>query len=136
MASDRVWRNSKKKIVLLDTNAIMMMFEFHINIDSELTRLLGSYQIFVPQRVLKELEVLSTKGRGKQRRLAKASLKLIDRYECLPGFTELDGDDAVIAAAEKFSAIVVTNDRELRSRLREKSLRSIFLRGKDHLMLE
>jgi len=136
MASDRIWGDSKTQVVLLDTSAIMMMFEFHINIDDELTRLLGSYQLFVPQRVLKELEVLCLKGRGKQKRLAKASLQLVKIYEIYPGFSELDGDDAVIAAAQECSGIVVTNDKELRRRLREKSLRSIFLRGKDHLKLD
>ena len=136
MASHRVRGDSKKQVVLLDTSAIIMMFEFHVNIDDELTRILGSYQLYVPQRVLKELEILALKGKGKQQRLAKASLKLASIYKVYPGFSELNGDDAVIAAAEECSGIVVTNDRELRKRLREKSLRSIFLRGKAHLMLE
>jgi len=136
MASDRIWGDPKKQVVLLDTNAIMMMFEFHVNIDDELTRLLGSYRLFVPERVLKELKTLSSLGKGKQRRLAKASLQLASIYEIYTGFSDLDGDDAVIAAAEESSGIVVTNDRELRKRLREKHIPSIFLRGKHHLMLE
>jgi rRNA-processing protein FCF1 len=136
MASDRIRGDPSKQIVLLDTSAIMMMFEFHINIDDELTRILGSYSLFVPERVLKELDVLHSKGKGKQKRLAKASLQLAKIYDVYPGFSELEGDDAVIAAAVECSAIVVTNDCELRRRLREKSIRSIFLRGKDHLMLD
>jgi rRNA-processing protein FCF1 len=136
MASDWIRGDSKEQIVLLDTSAIMMMFEFHINIDDELKRLIGSYHLFIPHRVIEELRVLSLKGKGKKQRLAKASLKLVEIYELYPGFSELNGDDAVVAAAEECSAIVVTNDREIRIRLREKCLRSIFLRGKAHLMLE
>jgi rRNA-processing protein FCF1 len=113
-----------------------MMFEYRINVDDELKRLLGSYHLFIPHRVLKELQMLSMKGRGKRKRLAKASLKLVDSYEIYPGFLNLEADDAIISAAEECSAIVLTNDRKIRKRLHEKSLQSIFLRQKSHLMIE
>ncbi len=136
MAFNWVWGDSKKQIVLLDTSAILMIFEFYINIDNELKRLLGSYQIYVPHCVLKELNILALKGKGRKQQLAKASLKLVQKYEVYPGFSNLPGDDAVIAAAEECSAIVLTNDREIRKRLHEKSLKSIFLREKSYLILE
>ena len=64
MASDRLCRDRKERIVILDTNALMMLFEFSIDLESELNRLLGANSIFVPTTVLDELKFLSENGNG------------------------------------------------------------------------
>ena len=46
MASDRLWGNPDKKVIL-DSNAILMLFEFSIDLRSELTRLLGKYEVII-----------------------------------------------------------------------------------------
>ena len=46
------------------------------------------------------------------------------------------GDDAVFYLAKKLQGIVVTNDRELRKRVKKKSLKTIYLRGKNKLAFE
>ena len=50
--------------------------------------------------------------------------------------TDKKGDDAIIYFAEKYSGIVVTNDRELRKRLKDISIKVIYLRNKQHLVLD
>jgi len=135
MASDRLWRNRAEKLVILDSSAIMMLFEFSIDLEDELTRLLGRYRIVVPAPIRTELTVLSLRGDGKKYRMAKASLKFIERYEVVE-VNEKTADDAVFSLAKETNGIVVTNDKELRGRLKGILLSVIFLRAKKRLVLE
>ena len=69
MASDRLRKNTALKIVVLDSSAIFMIFEYSINLEQELLRLLGSYEVVVPSKIIKELKFLCEKGKGKQKKL-------------------------------------------------------------------
>ena len=80
MASNRIREDRKEKLVLLDCNAIMMLFEFSINLEDELQRLIGFYKIKIPISVQKELNILAEKGKNKQKKIAKPALKLIKKY--------------------------------------------------------
>ncbi len=133
MASDRVWRNPKEKTVILDSSSIMMPFEYSINLEDELTRLLGKINILIPKPIVDELIHLSKNGKGRKKRLAKPALELIKNYKIID--SEGKGDDSVLFLAKKLQAIVVTNDRELRIRVKKESLQTIFLRGKKRLVL-
>lgn len=133
MASDWL-RRDQERIVILDSNAVMMLFEFSINLEDELLGLLGSFKIIIPKPIFNELKFLSEKGKGKQRLIAKPALELIKRYEVVEA--EGRGDQSVLDLAKKLNCIVVTNDRKLRNRLKESSLHTIYLRGKGRLVLE
>ena len=134
MASDRLWRDREEKTVILDSSAVMMLFEFSIDLEDELTRLLGRFHVVVPGPIVKELRYLSEQGNGKKRLTAKPALKLIKKYETVDA--KGTGDDAVLLLAQKLNGIIVTNDRDLRKKAKNSSLRTIFLRGKKKLMLE
>ena len=135
MASDRLRGNRDGKIVILDSSAVMMLFEFSIDLEDELTRLLGSYHIIVPEPIIKELTFLSENGTGKKNINARAALKFIEKYDTV-AVDEKTGDDAVVSLAKQTKGIVVTNDRELRRRLKDHSLSVIFLRAKKQLVME
>ena len=134
MASNRLREDRNGKAVILDSSAVMMLFEFSIDLEDELTRLLGKFHIVVPRPIFEELKLLSEKGKGKKKLIAKPSLELIKKYEIVNA--EGNGDDAVLNLAKKFNGIVITNDRELRKRVKESSLQTIYLRGKSRLVLE
>ena len=57
MASDRLRRNRTTKTVVLDSSAILMVFEFSVDIERELSRILGSYKIIVPKTIFKEVKI-------------------------------------------------------------------------------
>ena len=135
MASNRLWGDRIHKTVILDSSAILMLFEFAIDLEKELTRLLGNYCIVVPTPIVRELEFLSENGTGKKKAKAKASLKLIKKYDAID-VEGRNGDDSVLELAKKINGIVVTNDRELRNRVKEMSLSVIFLRAKKKLVME
>lgn len=120
---------ASKRAVVADANGLMMPFQFGFNLDSELERLLGSFEIVVPTPVLGELEALA----GRDRR-AKAALALARRFRSLP--VEGPADDAVLEAALQLSGIVLTNDRVLLGRCRRNGIPRIRLRSGSHLVYE
>jgi len=119
-----------RNIVVVDANALMMPFQFSLNIDLELERLLGSFEMVVPSSVLVELKRVAVEQKASQ---AKGALKLSAKYRTHP--TAGTGDDAVLAAAVELGAILLTNDTGLRRRAREAGLRTICLRSRSHLEL-
>ena len=114
--------------VVLDANALMMPFEYGINLDSELERLVGEADIYVPSCVIGEIEKLS-----KRRWEAKAALKLLKKYKICE--TNCMGDEGVVDCGERMRAIVVTNDEGLQQKLRKKGIRIIYL-SNYHLVIE
>ncbi|UCG68998.1 MAG: twitching motility protein PilT [Thermoplasmata archaeon] len=113
--------------VILDTNALLMMFEYRINLEDELTGLLGTYEILIPTAVLHELRYL-------QNSQAKAAYKFAERYRTIESVNK--GDEAILSLAIKLNAVVVTNDRELRRRLKENELRVIYIRQRSYLAMD
>ena len=136
MASHRIWGDSDITIVLLDTNAIFMIFEFSIDLESELTRLLGSHKIYIPESVVNEIEIIREKGKGKQKKLANPALQFIKKFPILVHSEFDSADDSIVQIASEHDAVVVTNDKELRNRLTEKNVSRVFLRGKQQLVFE
>ena len=137
MAFDRLRGNrDSRRIVVLDSSALLMLFEHSLHLDHELQRLLGSYRVVVPLAVLDELEKLALQGKGKFQRIAKPALALAHTYEHVALETGEKGDDAVIRVAQNCNGIVVTTDQELQRRLKALSLQTISLRGQNHLILK
>ena len=113
--------------IVLDANALLMPFQFKVNIDKELKRLFGEVPVFVPSSVLGELANTTDKN-------AKAALALARKYQIVE--TELSGDEAVFEIAQQRSAAVVTNDRELIKRLRAAGIPVVRLRGERYLVAD
>lgn len=133
MASDRIRGDRAKKIVVLDSSAIMMLFEFSIDLENELSRLLGVFHIVVPKPIVDELRLLAERGKGKKRLIAKPALKLIEKYEIVDAVG--NGDESILLLAKKFNGLVLTNDRELRNQVKDLGLHSIYLKGKKKLAM-
>ena len=133
MASDWL-RQDRDTIILLDSNAVMMLFEFSIDIESELTLLFGKFKIFIPKPIINELKFLSEHGKGRKKHIAKPALKLIEKYDVIN--INGKGDQAILNLAKKLNCIVLTNDIKLRRKLKKLSLHAVYLRGKSKLVLE
>jgi rRNA-processing protein FCF1 len=114
------------KALVIDANGLLMPFQFRLNLDKEIARLLGEVPVLVPESVIGELERLGTKD-------ARAALALAAKYEITP--TGLCGDDAVIDVAERYSAAVLTNDKELIGRLKKRMIPVLRLRSGRFLVL-
>ena len=134
MASDRLRGDRSEKTVILDSSAVMMLFEFSIDLEDELTRLLGKFNIVVPSPIYEELSFLSEQGKGKKKLIARPALEIIKKYEVVD--VEGKGDDSVLNLAKKLNGIILTNDRELRRRAKKLGLHNIYLRGKKTLEMD
>jgi uncharacterized protein len=113
--------------VVLDTNALLMPFEFSLNIDAELRRLLGDCDMYVPGPVIGELRRSKSKHAG-------VALILARKYKVAE--TSTQGDDGVIEVALHLNAFVVTNDQVLRTKLRKLRIKTIYLRSGSHLAID
>ena len=107
--------------VVADTNALIAPFKMKFNIDIELTRILGSYTIIIPEPLIGELRKLAVTNMN-----AKGAMKFALGREIFP--TKGVGDNSVLELARKMRGYVMTNDIELIERARKRKLRVIRLR--------
>jgi uncharacterized protein len=117
------------RLVLLDTNALLVPFQFRIHLEAELRRLLGDVDIAVPSPVIAELQILAERNRK-----ARAALRLARKYRTIeaPG----SADDALLDLGLTQGAAVVTLDQPLQNRLRAAGVPRISLRSRNHLAVE
>ncbi len=122
--------------VILDSNFLMLPFQFNVDIQAELDRIIeGGYKFYVPQEVLNELNYLKIKAeKQSDRKLANMALEYAKRFETIEGGDE-EADKAIIDIAKK-DTIVCTNDKALKKKLREIKVPVIFLRQKTKLEIE
>ncbi len=118
--------------MIIDTNGLMIPGQFGIDIFMELKRL-GFDSYIVPRASVRELEKISTHGRGRDRTAAKIALSLMERCTLI----EKDGfaDDVIMDMAASTGYAVLTNDIILKKRLCSKGVTIIQLREKTHLSL-
>ena len=112
------------KSVVLDANALLMPFQRGLNIDTELARILGSYELIIPRPIIGELE--RNKSKEAKMGLALARTKHIEA-------SEKEGDMSVLDVAERFEGIILTNDRDLIEIARGRNIPVIRLVGGNRL---
>ena len=114
--------------VIVDANVLFIPFQFGVNLTEALRELLGEgVEIIVPSSVIDELERLP--GEDWRRR---AALKLARRFRVVR--TEGKGDSAILELAKRLRLPVVTQDRELKKRLKAEGLEVITLRERSYFV--
>lgn len=117
--------------VALDTNVLLMIADgvrVFDHIEEELETK-PEYLVITP--VLTELKKLAALGSTSLSRKASLALRAVELYCKVVDYPLLPGekvDDALVRFASETGAIVATNDRELRAKLRERGLSEIYLR--------
>ncbi|MEM2839553.1 MAG: twitching motility protein PilT [Thermoplasmata archaeon] len=110
--------------VVVDSNALLMPFQFKIDIQSEIERLVGKVEIVVPSCVLEELSSMNLSE-------AKGALKYAERFVIVK--SKERGDRGVVEVAKERKGAVVTNDQELIKILRKLSIPVIRMRERQKL---
>ncbi len=124
-----------KKIAVLDTNFLLIPYQFRIDIFSELNYIIdGAYDAVVPTGVLAELKKISEHA-GKNALAARLALKIIEVNKGKLVFEKSDGivDDWILGFAKKHRAIVCTNDKQLRMNSKKAKLRTVTMKSKSKL---
>jgi hypothetical protein len=152
--------NALRKEVIVDTNALLIPGIFGIDIFGELERL-GYLHVIVPEAVLKELDQLRRRPaglKGKERVAANVGYSLLQNYTDTSGQEQKqeqdrgplrctvtieesrvregelrDTDELIAALARKRKAAVLTNDEELRTKLSQAGIVTVYLRGRSRL---
>lgn len=120
--------------VLLDTSFFLDVIRFRVDLN-EITNLLTEpYQLVTLDLVIKELEKIAC-SKSKVSGYAKIALKLIKTKNIkILASGGKNTDEAILQLATK-DIWVATNDLELRKRLRENKIKTIYLRGKKYLAI-
>jgi len=118
--------------LLLDTNFLIDLCKFRIGLSETHDLISEPVELCVLNRTIDELESISKKA--KHGRYAKLSLNLIKGNEIKILDTVGDVDKTLLSMAGK-NFLVATNDRKLRQQLRQKGMKTIYLRAKKHLAI-
>ena len=119
--------------VVLDTNFLLVPYQFKIDVFSKTEELIdGPCTFLVPVGVKKELEKLG-EGKGKEGAAARFALKLLKARK--PEEVESAGnvDEWILGYAKKTGAIVATNDRPLRVKLKKNRVKVISMLSRSQL---
>jgi rRNA-processing protein FCF1 len=124
--------------VILDSNFLMIPFQFKIDIFQEIEYLLQKKVDFVvPSAVKSELTGISSRG-GEGAPEASLALQLASRCRVVEVTLEPQEtvDDAILKASQKLGAVVATTDIDLKKRLRAINVPVVYLREKSKLEVE
>ena len=124
--------------IILDSNFLLVPFQFRIDIFEELNSLLGKAEPMVLSTTIEELKRMAEKSSAKKHMQFSAALKLAEKCEILKvkRRTSESYDDVILRVASELRIPVATNDAELRKRLRKMGLATIYLRQKARLVVE
>ena len=114
----------------------MIPAQFHVDILAELERILPNYTFVVPSFVIRELENIKKRSRGKDRIAASIALKLVELPDITIINVDLKNRERVDDALLRISKLLCTNDRGLQKRARNKELTVVYLRQKKYLAVE
>jgi len=110
-------------IILLDTNFITLPEQFHIDVFTEIKKLIPSSEMKTIRQVVDELKSLDTKD-------AKVGLQLLETKNIEIIEKKGNADDLLIETALEKNAMIATNDKELKKRALKKDIKVMFMRSK------
>ncbi|MEM4755747.1 MAG: hypothetical protein QW594_01300 [Candidatus Woesearchaeota archaeon] len=128
----------KKTItILIDTNALMAIFQERFDLFSALEQAFPyPTTLAVLSGTLTELQQLASLGKTKDAKAAKLSLQLLEakHLKIIPHPQDMSVDDALVAYASP-TTIILTQDRILQKRLKQKPAPYLVIRKKKYVEL-
>jgi len=143
------------KIIILDTNFLLIPAQFKVDIFSEIERICNfKYQLVVIDKTLEELQDIAASSRGKDSRASKLAIKMINKISNIreedniknniknnikilktsEEYSKHYADRIIIETAEKNKDVIVaTQDRELKRILKDKNTQLIVMKNKSYL---
>jgi rRNA-processing protein FCF1 len=114
----------------------MMAAQFNLDVAGQLQELLPKFDYIVPSFIIKELENIQKRSRGKTRTAASTALKIAGlkplKIKNIPLLEHEPVDDALL----RISMVLCTNDRELRKKARKSKIPVIYLRQRKYLAVD
>ena len=124
------------KKVIIDTNFLMIPFQFNIDIISEIKNLvLENYELIILKKSIDELTEIMKNSKGKTKLDAKMAISLAEKFEIINSNSEKYVDDIIVDLTDK-NVIVCTQDKNLKERVKEKKGKVIGMKQKLHLIYQ
>jgi uncharacterized protein len=128
-----------KKKIIVDTNFLLIPGQFHVDIFSEIDRIMTEpYELCMVEKSVGEIENITRQGKQVDKFAAKLALVLSIQKSLkrLPCSKEIrSADDAIVEASDS-NTYVATQDKLLRGRVIRKGAKIIALRQKKYLVIE
>jgi len=128
----------KMKKILLDTNFLLAVYQFKVDIFTELDRVCNfDFKLFVLDKTIEELKKIVEEQKGKNKEAAKIALKLIaiKKINIIKTKSNIKTDDVIRDVAAKNNYIVATQDKDLKRKLINQGASVIVLRQKKVLAI-
>jgi rRNA-processing protein FCF1 len=114
----------------------MMAAQFNLDVAGQLQELLPKSDYIIPSFIIKELERIQKRSRGKTKTAARTALKISGikplKIKNIPLLDYESVDDALL----RISMVLCTNDRELRKKARKLKIPVIYLRQRKYLAVD
>ena len=130
------------KKIIIDTNFLVSIVRFKVDLFSELQRICDfKYTVCILKGIINELEKLAETGKPKDKIAAMISLELIKKKKIKIIKTPSKNkrvknvDLLILNLIKKGNFIVATQDKELKREIRKKGVSIIALRQKKYLKL-
>ncbi|MEM4337076.1 MAG: nucleotide-binding protein [Candidatus Woesearchaeota archaeon] len=131
-------KKSDLKRIILDTNFLLIPYQFKVDIFSEIERICNfKYEIYVLDKTVKELEKIVNEQKGKNKEAARLGLTILKRKDLkiIPSVSQKSADEILIEMADN-DTIIATQDSAVRKAVKEKLANVIFLRNKKYLVID
>ena len=126
----------KMKMIVLDTNFLMVPYQFKIDIFSEFDRICNfGYKLFIFDQSINELRNIIKVQSGKNKKAAQFALKLVKLKNINVIESEQKDVDLLMLNNLRDDTIVATQDKSLKKELIKKGISVITLRQKKYLYI-
>ncbi|MCH8067029.1 MAG: nucleotide-binding protein [Nanoarchaeota archaeon] len=125
------------KKILLDTNFLLAVYQFKVDIFTELDRICNfNYKLFILDKTIEELKHIIERQKGKHKDAARVALQLLKlrKVGVIKTGSKKHTDDVILDYAEK-DYLVATQDKDLKRRLIHHNVKVIVLRQKKILAI-
>ncbi|MEK6892080.1 MAG: PIN domain-containing protein [Nanoarchaeota archaeon] len=124
------------KKIILDTNFLMIPWQFRVDIFSEFDRICNfNYRLHIFEESINELRNIVSASSGKDKKAAEFALKLIKlKNISVIKSKKKDVDSSILEDANE-DDFVATQDMQLKRELTKKGVSLIILRKKKYLIL-
>ncbi len=125
--------------IILDTNFLLIPFTLKVDIFDEINNIIhDKYHLYIIDKTIDELDNIINNQTGKNKQAAKFAKELIEKKEPRIIKTENNNsnvDYEILNLVKSEDYMVATQDKELKSQLKELNKKIIILRQKTHLTM-
>jgi hypothetical protein len=116
----------------VDTNSLLYIYLDKVDV-FDLLKKEGFNKFILPAKIVEELKKLKKKLKGKEKIAASFALELVADQCKIVDIKAEDADTALLLVAEKFGCLLVTSDKILLKRAKNRGVETAYIRERSKL---